>query len=931
MSTLGAAGLLLRQIRNERGGIVLTVVLVAVTSFACAAAPRLFNRVSAEALRYALESAPLAQRTITLTLTSSIAPGTGDGVSSVRDRGATLEADFPTSVAALISERSLRFTAARFTVVDPPRYDTRITLSYVDGLADAMTLVAGRWPADRGMPLVPLSEAESSDGEPAELAIIEAAISVATANEIGVAVGDRLAIEGDGSDPAMRFRDYRLVPAAIEVVGLYEPLDPAAEAWSGDTDLLAAIQGGSDFHPIAYAAAYVSPEAYPSLWVTRLPFQYAWRSRVDPERLDASTLPQLQDGLRRLTRTESASPGAPDAVTITTGLPAIVDRFAAERALTAAVLSVAAIGPFGLAGGAIAMLAILAVRRRARSLVLARSRGASRLLVLGTQLWQGALQAGSAAIVGLLLATALIAAYDSQVSPLLAAAIAVGSVILIGAATWAETRRPLGALARDDPPGLRVAPRRLVVEVTVVVIAAAATLLLRQRGLLLDEATGVTRFDPLLASVPVLSGLAAGIVLVRLYPLPIRALGWLAARRRDIVPILGLRSIGRHPAAASVPLLVLMLTVGFGAFSSVVAWTVGHGQVVASYLAVGADYRLEHVGIGALAPSLDPAAVPGVEAVAEGVVDPSGRFWSSVYPRAPMFIEAIDPPGYQAVASGSPAAPDWPGPFLVQPVGAVGTAEQPIPAILSQRVPTGTPSLAPGDTFSMEFLGEELVFSVAERRATFPGVAGERPFTVVPINWLRAATGRLLPPSVLWLRAGDDAAAQLADAVAAAPGLTRIVSRYEALAAHTAAPFSGAVVVGYWLAFAIAAAYMAFTVIGALVLSAERRTRDLTYLRPLGFTARQALGLAFMEHGPLLLLAVVPGIAFGLGVAILCIPGLGLATFVGSVGDVPVFVDWPALAVLAGGLLAATAAAVAGGTWLAGWAQLRDSLRNGEN
>jgi hypothetical protein len=112
------------------------------------------------------------------------------------------------------------------------------------------------------MPLVPLPEVEPPVGEPAEPVIIEAAVSVATAGEIGVEVGDRLAIELDRSDPAMRLHRDQLVPAAIEVVGLFEPLDPDAEAWSGDTDLLAAFQGGSDFHPIAYAAAYMSPEAY---------------------------------------------------------------------------------------------------------------------------------------------------------------------------------------------------------------------------------------------------------------------------------------------------------------------------------------------------------------------------------------------------------------------------------------------------------------------------------------------------------------------------------------------------------------------------------------------------------------------------------------------------------------------------------------------
>ncbi len=85
--------------------------------------------------------------------------------------------------------------------------------------------------------------------------------------------------------------------------------------------------------------------------------------------------------------------------------------------------------------------------------------------------------------------------------------------------------------------------------------------------------------------MPVLAGLAAGIVALRLYPLPIRALGWLAARRRDFVPVLGLRTIGRHPGAANLPLLVLLLTAAFGAFSSVLASSIDRGQVTASYLA----------------------------------------------------------------------------------------------------------------------------------------------------------------------------------------------------------------------------------------------------------------------------------------------------------------------------------------------------------
>ena len=155
-------------------------------------------------------------------------------------------------------------------------------------------------------------------------------------------------------------------------------------------------------------------------------------------------------------------------------------------------------------------------------------------------------------------------------------------------------------------------------------------------------------------------GLAAGILAVRLYPLPIRALGWLAARRRDIVPVLGLRTIGRQPASANLPILVLLLTAAFGAFSSVIAASLDHGQVVASYLDVGADYRIEKIGIGGLATAVDPKAVAGVQAVAPGIVDPIAAFVGATNQRASIHLEAVDPNLYSQVTAGTPADPQWP-------------------------------------------------------------------------------------------------------------------------------------------------------------------------------------------------------------------------------------------------------------------------------
>lgn len=933
MRSLWAAGLLLRRLRSELGIILLICLLVAGTSFVFASAPRLFDRVSTDGLRYAARVATPVQRNIALSLDASIAPSNGgDGVAGVRQYGDDIAATFPASISALIAERTLHVTTVRFFVPAPRTYETHISLRYQDGFIDMTHLVGGRWPVDRGVPLRQV-RIGSDDPLPSEPTILEAAISTATATEIGVAVGDRLGVTLDGSDPLMVGAPFKITPTEVEIVGLFEANDPNASYWEGDTNLLEVVQAGSADNPVAFATAYVPAEMYPGLWNGGLPFHNAWGFKVDPGRVDANQVEQLQVDLRRLGLISGATPaGARGSVVVLTGLPRILETFAEQRALAGSVLTIAAIGPFGLAAGALGMVAILLVRRRRATLTLARGRGASGALLLGTQLWEGLIFAGAASLLGLLAAFLAIDARPSLLSPAIALAVGLGSALLLVAASWPMARRPLGLLDRDDPPVLRVAPRRLVIELTVVFIALGATLLLRQRGLTVTTGNEAARADPLLASVPVLSGLAAGIVALRLYPLPIRALGWLAARRRDFVAVTGLRTIGRNPASANLPLLVLLLTAAFGAFSSVVASSLDRGQIVASYLDVGADFRLQEVGIGALAPSLKPTEIPGVEAAAPGWIDSSAAFSRRPSQQATTYLAAVDPKAYVAVTAGTAADPAWPAAFLVDPSGVdLGTDENPIPAILSTNLPVGSGDLGPGGTFKMLVNGHRMTFLLIEQRARFPGIGRPFTFAVVPLNWVAAATpAHLLPPSVMWVRGPAEVTAPLAAQVAASHSDAHTVSRYDAYALLHDAPLAAAIPLGYSLALIVAALYMSLTIIGSLVLSAARRTRDLAYLRTLGVTGRQALALTIMEHAPPVLLAVIPGVVLGIGVAILCEPGLGLATFVGTDGA-PLFVDWPTLTVLVGALVGVVAAAVTAGTWLARRARLVDALRIGDD
>jgi putative ABC transport system permease protein len=936
MRALWAAGLLLRRLRVERGIVALIFVLVAGTSFVFASAPRLFDRVAVDGLRYAARAAPAEQRNITLSSTAAFTPGAAGGVSAVRSRGDRLEAQFPATVAALISGRQLRVTTVRFYVPKPPIYETHLSLRYQDGLTEATRLVDGRWPVDRGVPLrqpgdpvepghQPPGSGSDPRAEPGPV-ILEAAFSTAEATEIGVKVGDHLAVTLDNSDPLIRQTGAQITATEIEVVGLYEPLEPSSDYWSRLDELLLVSQHGTEDHPIAYATAYVPAEMYPSLGATGLPFHNEWRYLVDPDRVDASRLDQLQLDLRRLGRIDAGD------VTLVTALPRIVERFAADRARSESVLSIAAIGPFALAAGAMAMVAILLVGRRRATLALTRGRGASGALVLGTQLWESILLAGTAAIVGLLLAMVLINATSNASSVALSIGVAVAASLILVGASWTIARRSLGQVERDDPPVFRVAPRRLVIELTIVLVAVGATLLLRQRGLGAGATGEVAAVDPLLSSVPVLGGLAAGIVALRLYPVPIRALGWVAARRRDVVPVLGLRTIGRNPAAANLPLLVLLLTAAFGSFSSVVVTSLDRGQVTASYLNTGADLRVEEIGIGVLSPYLKPETVEGVEAAAPGIVDPSARFAMGTYQRSTIFLESVDPVAYQDVVGGTPADPRWPRAFLEQPTKpGAGTDADPIPAIVSRKLPVGSGNLAIGDTFRMTVSGQSMLFQVAEQRATFAGIDERLPFAVVPFNWLFAAfENGPLPPSVVWLRAPAEVKARMIARIAEQRDLARVVSRYDDYAVLHDAPLVAAIPAGYRLALLVAAAYMAMTIIGALVLAGARRTRDLAFLRTLGITGRQSLALTIMEHAPPVLLALIPGVALGIGIAVLCEPGLGLEAFVGSSG-VPLSIDWPQLLAIAAGLTAVVVVAVGAGTWLSRRGRMVDALRIGDD
>ena len=117
-------------------------------------------------------------------------------------------------------------------------------------------------------------------------------------------------------------------------------------------------------------------------------------------------------------------------------------------------------------------------------------------------------------------------------------------------------------------------------------------------------------FDPLIAAVPVLVGVAAGIVVVRLYPIALRGVAAVARRGRGLVLMLAARRATEGGASSAV-LLVLLATATVAAFAAVSLDSLDTGADVAAWQSVGGSYRLQAPN-GPIPRDLDAAALPGV-------------------------------------------------------------------------------------------------------------------------------------------------------------------------------------------------------------------------------------------------------------------------------------------------------------------------------
>ena len=557
-------------------GAVFGVVLV--TSFVFAAALRASESNADEGLRFAVQQASPFERNVEITRAGRIEPSGQDPVDAVSAAGTRLAQSFPESVREVIRNRRDTVETTRYTVVDAPGVPgpagtTRLmTLEYVQGAADRVRLVAGRLPEARDEIVAPPFRL----GQP-RASLVEVAVPLAAANQLSLQVGDVLYLEPDFEDVlvgAVPLSERRMI--AAEVTGIFSPKTDADTAWLDDARLGAPVIRDTDQRRYVYGFGLFAPSAYGEVAdaTVPLPLRYSWRYDVDASGFDAGTIDRLDSDVRKLDASFGESTfGQRLGTGVRTGLSEVLTDYRSDRDAAAAVVAIGAVGLLALALAVVALLGGLAANRRGESIALVRSRGGASWQVLGAEAVEGVAVALPAGLLGYLLALVLVDG-RSVVTPLL---LVLGIVLATGAilavAATGAARSGLTARGREEAAVTAVSPRRLAVEAAVVVSSLVGIYLLRRRGL--ADANG---FDPYLAAVPLLLGLAAGIVAVRLYPLPVRFLAAAAARRRDLVPALALRRVARQPGVNAAPLIVLLLGVSVSVFAAVMAATLSHAQ-----------------------------------------------------------------------------------------------------------------------------------------------------------------------------------------------------------------------------------------------------------------------------------------------------------------------------------------------------------------
>ena len=704
------------------------------------------------------------------------------------------------------------------------------------------------------------------------------------------------------------------------LAGTYRVSDPDDPRWQhiDSADRLGIIPDANQGYS-AFAAAFLSPQNRGSLgqpatvdmrlWYPIDPTGITGRSaEVETLRTQLTTLMAQQQVLVPAAEVWDG----PDQIPVfSADLAPTLDRVAAQQRATSSLLAVVAAGPLGVALAVAALGARLVVHRRRPALALALARGAAPAQLRALVALEGLALGIPAAVLGHLGALLLLPGATPWWQWVLTAVVA-----LVPSATLAASLDDASLLQqRSDLSGRSSSRWRWVVEVAVVGLAAVATWRLLGRDARGDD-PAESGIDLLAAATPVLLALAACLITLRLYPLPLAALTRALRGRASLTPFLGAARALRDPAGGLVPALAVVLGTAIALVSAVLLSTVTRGAEVAAWESNGGPIRVTGPPLtDDLRERLEQ--LDGVSAVA-GIAD-SGQ------------TARLDTDGSRSAAR-------------------VWLVDETV-----QQVQAGAPvDLVPAELFSA---GEDDRIPIATLRGTSAGADDEDPTlsrvgavdVVAHLPQLPGAThaGGVVMDRAAWEASGSDAPraniiliglAQDADPDTVADEVGRTMGERsgvrstvaEQLKAFTDAPVTQGLTQLFVGATVVAGLLTVLAVVVVQLMGAVARARLLAVLRTLGLAPAQTRALTAWELAPLLVVSIVVGGLLGLAIPWVLLRGLDLTGLTGGAAQPALVLDPVLLALVLGAVVLTVLIAIAVSAWLAGRTNLAQALRVGE-
>lgn len=932
-----------RRLVSQPATVVVIFVATLIAAVLIAAGPRLLEEVASDDLEATVTEPNPAQRNMRMERNGRIGAGPADEpfLPLARIGEAFLSDEVPPSVAAVMSDQRFVVDTPQFVVSplageEPPNpFPTFFTYRYQEGIDDHLTLIEGRLPSPQEPvtellgtecptdpdDVVALKDILASEDIPddiqetdcslEELPHFQAAVTRATADEMGLEIGRMVLLTPDQRD-----RLYLGLSGAnlrfgliLSVSGIIELSDQAEEFWYGQIDLHhPRVRLNADFQDI-FAMGLMSPDDY-SLMLRSTGGagrNYTWRHFVDPELMGEADLDTFQAELNPFLLEYSPIGARATDPRVITQLDDLLAQHESQRDQTVALLSVAVAGVFGVVIAVVVLLAVLMADRHRSSDVLMRGRGASGSQLTTTGFFEALLLAAPAGAVAYLIVAASFPDTDYLLSSRMTVALVVAVIIALVTAGLGVYWGRLGDLLAPRPMIPRTGPQRLVFEVFVITLAVGAVILLRRRGGV-DEAEGAATFDFLLAVGPTLVGVACGLLLLRLYPLAIRAMAWLGARLTGLVFFVGFRRVLQQPLSGRLPVVVVLICVATATYTAVLRTTIDLGQERSSWQAVGADFAVKGASSDASVPAaVDVTSLGDIDRIAGGLTFVNARVEAGLS-SAPTEALALDMPAYREVVAGTPGEIPLPSFLFDQPSPVSGTAESPIPVIVSREWP-GI-DLQPGDVFTLGLTTADPTMVVREVRDRFPDIDGGSSFVVFSLNQYEAFNQVETPRTVFYLRAAEEQQETLRQNLAEQATLGRLISRYGYLDELAEDPFISWASTLLAAMFFCAGLFAVVATVASLAIASARRRRDFGYLRTMGLESRQAVWLTIIEQVPVVSLGTLSGVVVGVGTIVLLAPVFEIGEFTGGLVPIDITVDWMVIAGLGIAVALALTAAI---------------------